>query len=75
MFKSGLCHIIVVHLQQGRLTLSPELRVIRMSGNHLIISLAIQWILRRKEPMGLSFLMCFSVQLEQCYLFSFAASV
>ena len=52
MFKSRLHWIMVLHLKQGNLTLTLNLRVEGMAGNHLAVDLRVQQILRRKEAIG-----------------------
>ena len=52
MFKNGMCHILVMHLQQGNLTLALDMRVVGMAGNYLFMEQEVQQVLRRKEDGG-----------------------
>ena len=51
VFRSVLCHILVIHLQQGSCILKCNLRVMRIAGNHLVVDQVIQQILRWKEAL------------------------
>ena len=42
MFKSGLCQILVVHHCQRGLTMTLNLRLVRMAGNHLVMDQLVQ---------------------------------
>ena len=41
ILKSALCNLPVVHLQQGSLILTLELRAVRMAGNYVFTYLTV----------------------------------
>ena len=63
-FKSGLHWVLLVHLWQRGLTLKLDFRVICMAENHLVMDVAVQQILSRKEAIGVAYLMCCIVLLH-----------
>ena len=73
--QSGLCHILVEHLQQGSLTITLTLMAVRMVGNHFVTDQAAQQILRRNVAIGLAFLMCYHVPLQQHPLHHFCSLI